>query len=233
MHPEWHNWKIITYYKQNTQIQITNLKFSYGCLSFGLLQIFPCWDFSFISSGPVQSAWKTCSKCDSFSFSVISKSPQLCRHYFERLFTVSDASQAEERGSTSFNFHSSTSSDPLTGLRALYFLDHRVTVTRSSIWTSLTSGFVELKLCISTIGRMEGVDWEKEDLLGEEWQLPSGLIWVAISLLETARHTSVAASFTRSTLSPAFNHIRRQWLRNNCYSFVTTKKLKGTLQLRI
>lgn len=210
-----HNIESLLYTKHNWGVSKNkpgNLKFPYGSFSFCLLQIFPCTNLSFISPWPIQEiARKTCWEGNSFLISCYMNktSSYLSITYFERLFDVSDTSHAEERGSTAFNFHFSTSSDPLPGLRPLYFWDHRVTVTRSSICTSLTSGFEELKLWTSTIGRMEGVDGEKEDLLGEEWQLPSGLIWVAMSLLETARDTEVAASFTSSTLSSVINPIKQ------------------------
>jgi hypothetical protein len=51
-------------------------------------------------------------------------------------------------------------------------------------------------------GRLGGVEAEKEVLiLGEEHELPSGLIWVAMSLLETAGDTSVPASLKASNFS--------------------------------
>jgi hypothetical protein len=40
-------------------------------------------------------------------------------------------------------------------------------------------------------------------LVGDEWLLPTGLIWVAMSLLETTREISVAASLTPSSFSSA------------------------------
>jgi hypothetical protein len=51
-------------------------------------------------------------------------------------------------------------------------------------------------------GRGGGVEAEKEVLiLGEEHELPSGLIWVAMSLLETAGDTLVPASLKASNFS--------------------------------
>lgn len=59
-------------------------------------------------------------------------------------------------------------------------------------------------LCSSMIGRGDGVKREKEaDSLGDEQVLPCGLIWVAMSLLETVREISVAASLTMSRFSSA------------------------------
>lgn len=77
-------------------------------------------------------------------------------------------------------------------------------VTRSSTWTSLTSILEKETLCKSVRGKAGGVEAEKESLiLGEEQELPSGLIWVAMSLLETAGDTLVPASLKPSNFSSA------------------------------
>lgn len=75
-------------------------------------------------------------------------------------------------------------------------------VTRSSTCTSLISILEKEILCKSVTGREGGVEAEKEVLiLGEEHELPSGLIWVAMSLLETAGDTLVPASLKASNFS--------------------------------
>ena len=77
-------------------------------------------------------------------------------------------------------------------------------VTLSSTCTSLTSDLEEWMLSSSMIGRAEGVEGEKEGLpLGDEWVLPCGLIWVAMSLLETVQEISVPASLIASRFSSA------------------------------
>jgi len=102
----------------------------------------------------------------------------------------------------SFFFQLSTFSEPLPVNRALCFLDHLVMVTRSSTCTSLISILEKEILCKSVTGRVGGVEAEKEVLiLGEEHELPSGLIWVAMSLLETAGDTLVPASLKASNFS--------------------------------
>lgn len=118
--------------------------------------------------------------------------------YLEMLFT----SQSEDWASLSFFFQLSTFSEPFPGNRALCFLDHRVTVTRSSTCTSLTSNLEDGTFWNSTIGKAEEVEAEKESLLwGDEWVLFSGLIWVAMSLLETSRDMSLRASLIPSSFS--------------------------------
>lgn len=75
-------------------------------------------------------------------------------------------------------------------------------VTRSSTCTSLISILEREALCNSVAGRAGRVEAEKEVLLlGEEHELPSGLIWVAMSLLETAGDTLVPASLKLSNFS--------------------------------
>lgn len=82
--------------------------------------------------------------------------------------------------------------------RALCLFDQRVTVTFSSTCKSLTSARLEWAFSSSTIGSADGEEGENEHCLsGDKRMLPSGLIWVAISLLETARG-SVAASLMLS-----------------------------------
>lgn len=117
---------------------------------------------------------------------------------------VSEISQADDRVSMSFFFQSSLPPDPFPGIRCcLLFFDHRVQITCSSTCTSLTPNLVPCVLCKPVIDRA-GVDVEKESLLfGEEQSLPSRLICVAMSLLETSRDISVAAFFTPSSFSSA------------------------------
>lgn len=111
-------------------------------------------------------------------------------------------SQSEDWASKSFFFQLSTLSEPFPGNRALCFLDHLVMVTRSSTCTSLTSNLEDGTLCNSSIDRTQGLEAENESLLsGDEWELPSGLIWVAMSLLDTPRDISVPASLTPSFFS--------------------------------
>lgn len=75
-------------------------------------------------------------------------------------------------------------------------------VTRSSTCTSLISILEKETLCNSVPERAGGVVAEKESfILGEEHELPSGLIWVAMSLLETAGDTLVPASLKPSHFS--------------------------------
>jgi len=113
-------------------------------------------------------------------------------------------SQEEDRLLASLIFQLSTFSEPLPENRALCFLDHLVMVTRSSTGTSLTSILEKGKLLKSERGREGGVEAEKEGLkFGEEHELPSGLIWVAMSLLEIAGDTLVPASLKPSNFSPA------------------------------
>lgn len=89
--------------------------------------------------------------------------------HFEIVFAVSETSQPAARISTAFLFQSSVFPEPLPGIRTLFFLDHLVSVTRSSTCTSLTSGLEECMLCNSTMGRM-GLDGENDDSrLGDEW----------------------------------------------------------------
>lgn len=116
--------------------------------------------------------------------------------------TVSEISHAEDCASMSFFFQSSLFPEPFPEIRYLFFLDHRVIMTRSSTCTSFTSILEELPPGSSTIDKADGGDVAKESvLLGDEQVLPCGLIWVAISLLETARDISVAASFSWSSFS--------------------------------
>ena len=122
----------------------------------------------------------------------------------EMLFAVSVTSQVDVRVSTALFLQSSTISELFPVFQALCFFDHLVMVTLSSTCTSLTSDSEEWMLSSSMIGRAEGVEGEKEGLpLGDEWVLPCGLIWVAMSLLETVREISVAASLTASRCSSA------------------------------
>ena len=74
-----------------------------------------------------------------------------------------------------------------------------VKVTGSSTGTSLISILEKGKLLNSERGKEDGVEADKEGLkLGEEHELPSGLIWVAMSLLERAGDTLVSASLKPS-----------------------------------
>lgn len=123
--------------------------------------------------------------------------------YLEMFFAVSVTSQVDVRVSTALFLQSSTISELFPEFRALCFFDHLVMVTLSSTCTSLTSDFEEWMLCTSMIGRAEGVKGEKGLPLGDELVLPCGLIWVAMSLLETVREISVAASLTVSRFSSA------------------------------
>lgn len=55
------------------------------------------------------------------------------------------------------------------------------------------------------MGRIDGVAREKDEArLGDDWLLLSGLIWVAISLLETARDTLFAESSIASYLASTY-----------------------------
>ena len=117
------------------------------------------------------------------------------------LFAASETSQEEDSASRSFFFHSSVFSKPFPENRTLCFLDHLVMVTRSSTCTSLTSNLEGWTLSNCTMERTDEVEGEGEKdsfRLGDDWWLPSGLIWVAISLLETSREILVAASLFSS-----------------------------------
>lgn len=121
------------------------------------------------------------------------------------LFATSETSQPEGPASTDFFLQSSIISELFRWLRALCFLVHLVTVTLSSTCTSLTSELEECILCNSTIASAEGVEAENDALpLRGERLLCSGLIWVAMSLLETAEDISVAASFTPPSFSSVY-----------------------------
>jgi len=123
--------------------------------------------------------------------------------YLEIHFAVSATSQPEEESalaSTVFFFHSIMFIERLSEPRATCFLDHLVTVTRSSTCTSLTSSF-EKWLSGSSMGWADA-DGEKESLcFGEDWVLPSGLICVATSFLKTAEDLMVLASLFLSIFS--------------------------------
>lgn len=112
-------------------------------------------------------------------------------------------SQDEDRLLVSLIFQLSSFSEPLPENRALCFLDHLVMVTRSSTGTSLTSILEKGKLLNSDRGREGGVEAQKEGLkFGGEHELSSGLIWVAMSLLEIAGDILVPASLKPSNFSP-------------------------------
>lgn len=126
------------------------------------------------------------------------------------LFPVSVTSHVDVQVSTTFFLQSSTISELFPVFRALCFFDHLVRVTLSSTGTSLSTDLEPWMLCGSMIGRAEGEEGEKEGIpLGDEWVLLCGLIWVAMSLRETVREISVAASLTTSRFSSA-SLVRKQ-----------------------
>lgn len=114
------------------------------------------------------------------------------------LFAVSETSQLLDLISEAFFFQSSQFPESSPVVRDLVFLHHWLMVTRSSICTSLTC-LGTWESSHSAMGNTELVDEAKECLsLGDECGLFSGLIWVAISLLETSRKMFLPSSSTMS-----------------------------------
>lgn len=75
-------------------------------------------------------------------------------------------------------------------------------VTCSSTSTSLISTLEEATVCGSVTVKVDGVEAEKDGRkLGDEHELLCGLIWVAMSLLETAQDTLVPTSLKPPNLS--------------------------------
>jgi len=149
----------------------------------------------------------------------------LKKTYFETVFDPPEMSQNEDRQLDSLIFQLSPFSEPLPEKRALCFLDHLVMVTRSSTGTSLISILEKGKLLNSERGKEDGVEADKEGLkLGEEHELPSGLIWVAMSLLERAGDTLVPASLKPSNFSPIIwnQHKKLHIISTKVYSFKIT-----------
>ena len=100
-----------------------------------------------------------------------------------------------------------------------------VMVTRSSTGTSLISILEKGKLLNSERGKEDGVEVDKEGLkLGEEHELPSGLICMAMSLLERAGDTLVPASLKPSNFSPIIwnQHKKLHIISTKVYSFKIT-----------
>lgn len=123
--------------------------------------------------------------------------------YFDVDFAVSSTSQPELfDASVFFFFHSRMLAKRLSEPRAVCFLDHLVTVTWSSTWTSLTTDF-EKWFSSSSRGGTEDGEGEKGLPLGEDGILPSGLICVATSFLKTAAETVEADSLLPSDFSSA------------------------------
>lgn len=118
--------------------------------------------------------------------------------YMELLFAVSETSQLVDLISKAFFFLSSQFPESSPVVRDLVFLHHWLMVTRSSTCTSLTC-LGKWESCHSVVGNTEWVDEAKECLsLGDECGLFSGLIWVAISLLEISREMFLPSSSTMS-----------------------------------
>lgn len=130
--------------------------------------------------------------------------------YLDIHFAVPATSQSDVGGSTVFFFQWMMLAELLSKPRAMCFLDHLVTVTRSSTWTSLTSNF-EKWLCNSPMVCDEcGGDDGCDQPLEEEWLLLSGLICVAMSFLIMTDEAVVPPSFELSCLPSTLN----QWVQN-------------------
>lgn len=150
------------------------------------------------------------------------------------LFAVSETSQLVDRISKAFLFQSSQFPEPFPIVRDLFFLHHRVMVTRSSTCTSLTSCLEEWEFCHSALGNTVFVDEAKEFLsLGDECGLLSGLIWVAMSLLETAREMSFPSSSTTSSFLSVLDLGKMSQSVMALNLLITKSTTKLTIQLRI
>lgn len=79
------------------------------------------------------------------------------------------------------------------------FMGCVATVVASSTWTSLIPSRAEWLMQGS--GSEEGNTENDKLPLGDEFVLPTGLIWVAISLRETTRETIFSSSLVPSSLS--------------------------------
>jgi hypothetical protein len=127
--------------------------------------------------------------------------------YFDIHFAVSVTSQVEDLDSIVFLFHSIIFVEFLSEPRDTCFLDHLVSVTRSSIWTSLISS-LEKQLPISSTCCTD-TEREKEGLmLGEDDLLRSGLVCVATSFLKIKGVLLVAKSFVTCSSAQALKKFR-------------------------